>query len=144
RAADLIELAVPAAQRSRQEATLLGWLKALPVELFRRRPVLSITYAGTLLQSGEFEGIEDRLRDAERWLDSPASNRAQQEGSPAEPVIRDEEEFRNIPASLAMYRAAMALASGELSSTIAYAQQVLELVSGDDHFRRGAATALLG
>ena len=35
RAADLVELAVPAMRRSRQEATLLGWLKALPDELVR-------------------------------------------------------------------------------------------------------------
>ena len=35
RAADLVELALPAMRRSRQEATLLGWLKALPDELFR-------------------------------------------------------------------------------------------------------------
>ena len=41
RAADLVELAVPAMHRSRQEATLLGWLRALPDELVRRRPVLS-------------------------------------------------------------------------------------------------------
>ena len=46
RAADLIELAVPAMRRSRQEATLLGWLKALPDELVRARPVLSVDYAG--------------------------------------------------------------------------------------------------
>ncbi len=32
RAAGLVELAVPAMRRSRQEATLLGWLKALPDE----------------------------------------------------------------------------------------------------------------
>ena len=42
RAADLIERAVPAMRRSRQEATLLGWLKALPDELFHCRPVLSV------------------------------------------------------------------------------------------------------
>ncbi|HLX57356.1 MAG TPA: AAA family ATPase, partial [Ktedonobacteraceae bacterium] len=30
RAADLVELAVPALRRSRQEATVLGWLRALP------------------------------------------------------------------------------------------------------------------
>ena len=33
RAADLVELALPAMRRSRQEATVLGWLKALPDEL---------------------------------------------------------------------------------------------------------------
>ena len=72
RAADLVELAMPAMRRSRQEATVLGWLKALPDELVRVRPVLSVGYAGALLASGELEGVEARLRDAERWLDTTA------------------------------------------------------------------------
>ena len=33
RAADLVELACPAMRRSRQEAAVLGWLKAIPDEL---------------------------------------------------------------------------------------------------------------
>src|SRR6266516_2195537 len=72
RAAGLVELAVPAMGRSRQETTVLGWLKALPDQLVRARPVLSVHYAGTLLVSGELEGVEARLRDAERWLDTTA------------------------------------------------------------------------
>src|SRR5436305_14120067 len=48
RAADLVELAVPAMRRSRQETTVLGWLKALPDQLVCARPVLSVHYAGTL------------------------------------------------------------------------------------------------
>src|SRR5947209_6426805 len=56
RAADLIELAVPAMRRSRQEATVLGWLKALPDELIHFRPVLSVGYAWALLADGELEG----------------------------------------------------------------------------------------
>ena len=70
RAADLVELAVPAMRQSRQEATMLGWLKALPDELLRVRPVLSVHYAGALLLGGQLEGVEARLRDAERWLDT--------------------------------------------------------------------------
>ena len=46
RAADLIELAVPAMRRSRQEATLLGWLKALPDELFHAGPCSTFTMPG--------------------------------------------------------------------------------------------------
>src|SRR6266699_582225 len=72
RAADLVELAVPDMRRSRQETTVLGWLKALPDQRVRARPVLSVHYAGTLLASGELEGVEARLRDAERWLDTKA------------------------------------------------------------------------
>ena len=46
RAADLVELVMPAMQRSRQICvTVLGWLKALPDELVHVRPVLSVGYA---------------------------------------------------------------------------------------------------
>jgi LuxR family maltose regulon positive regulatory protein len=57
RAAGLVELAVPAMRQSRQEATVLGWLKALPDELVCARPVLSVHYAGMLLLNGELEGV---------------------------------------------------------------------------------------
>src|SRR5439155_14084136 len=91
RAAGLIELAVPAMRRSRQEATVLGWLKALPDELIHCRPVLSVAYAWALLASGELEGVETRLRDAERWLDTTADRR--------EMVVVGDEEYRRLPAA---------------------------------------------
>jgi LuxR family transcriptional regulator, maltose regulon positive regulatory protein len=92
RAADLVELAVPAMRRSRQEATLLGWLQALPDELFHVRPVLSVHHAGTLLQSGQLDGVEARLRDAARWLDRTADMNERAKGPSAEMVVMDEEE----------------------------------------------------
>ena len=150
RAADLIELAAPAMRRSRQEATLLGWLKALPDELFRARPVLSVEYVGALLSSGELEGVEDRLRDAERWLDTTADGRARPEAAAetrpeqVEMIVMDEEEFRRLPGSIAMYRAGQALALGNVADTVTYARQVLDLAPEDDHLLRGAAAALLG
>ena len=51
---------------------LLSWLKALPDELVQSRPVLSVHYAVTSRQSGELVGVEERLRDAERWLETTA------------------------------------------------------------------------
>src|SRR5215212_5078919 len=144
RAADLVELAVPAMRRSRQEATLLDWLTSLPDELFQIRPVLSVHYAGTLLQSGQLDGVEDRLRDAERWLDTTADTREREEAPSAEMVVLDEEEFRGLPASIAMYRAGIALARGNVQETVTYARRVLDLAAEDDHFQRGAAAALLG
>ncbi len=140
RAADLMELAVPAMRRSRQEATLLGWLKALPDDLVHFRPVLSVGYAWALLAIGELEAADARLRDAERWLDTSELALAPS----AEMVFVDEEEFRRLPASIAVYRAAHAQALGDVPNTVKYARRVLDLLPEEDHLGRGAATALLG
>src|SRR5947209_17997078 len=77
KAADLIELAVPALRRSRHEAALLGWLAALPDELLRCRPVLSNVFAGELLGRGKLEDADARLRDAEHWLGSYGAHRTE-------------------------------------------------------------------
>ena len=135
RAADLIERAQPAMGQTRQEAALLGWLRALPDELFRNRPVLSVHYAGTLLQNGQFEGVERRLQDAERWLVEDIGER---------PVFVDEEAFRRLPGFVAMYHAAIALARGDVASTMKHARQVLAVAREGDDFLRGAASSLLG
>ena len=137
RAADLIERAVSVMQQSRQEATLLGWLQALPDELFRNRPVLSVHYAGTLMQNGQFEGVENRLRDAERWLGMPADLREQ-------PIFVDEAGFQRLPALIAQYHAAIALARGDVANTMKYSREVLALAREDDYFLRGGASSLLG
>ncbi len=144
RAADLVELAVPAMRRSRREATLLGWLKALPDEMFRVRPVLSVHYVGTLLQSGQLDGARARLRDAERWLETTADMSGRAEAPSAEMVVVDEEEFRRLPVSVAIYRAGIALVLGDVPETVTYARRALDLVPEDEHFSRGAAAALLG
>ena len=142
RAADLAEMAVPALRRSRQEATLLGWLRVLPDEVVKRRPVLSVHYAGTLLLGGELEGVETRLRDAERWLTTDGE-RGDRPDAPRMVVV-DEEEFGAIRGSIAMYRAASALAVGDVAETMKWAQRVLDLVPEDDDLRRGPAAGLLG
>ena len=137
RAADLIEQAFTEMSRSRQEATLLGWLRALPDKVFRHRPVLSVHFAGALLQNGYLDGVEARLREAERWLGTPSNIRDQ-------PVFVDEEDFQRLPGSIAMYHAGIALAHGDVADAMKYARQVLELAREDDDFMRGAASALLG
>ena len=144
RAADLVEVAVPAMRRSRQEATALGWLKALPAALIRFRPVLSAAYAGALLSCGELEGVEARLRDAERWRDATAGMGGRPDAPSAGMVVVDEEEFRRLPGSIAVYRAGQALALGNMPATVQYARRALDLVPEEDHLWRGAAAALLG
>ncbi|WP_405459990.1 LuxR C-terminal-related transcriptional regulator [Paenibacillus sp. HJGM_3] len=144
RAADLVELAIPALRRSRQEAAMLGWLKSLPDELVRCRPVLSVWYAGALLAGGKLDAVENRLRDAEQWLETAADMREREQALPAEMVVVDEEEFRRLPGLIAVYRSGLALVLGDVPAATKYARQVLDLVPEDDHLPRGAATALLG
>ena len=55
RAAYLCELAIPAMRRDRREMALRRWLEALPAELIRVRPVLSVNYAGTLMSTAAAE-----------------------------------------------------------------------------------------
>lgn len=137
RAARLVELAWPAMRRSRQEAVVRGWVRALPEELIRARPVLSVVCAWALLDGGELEAAEARLRDAERWLD-PADGRA----SPA--VVVDDVQLRSLPASIANARAYRAQALDDMPATVAHARRALELLPQDDHYERGTTAALLG
>jgi LuxR family maltose regulon positive regulatory protein len=143
RAADLVELALPALNQGRQEATIRRWLEALPDELFSVRPVLSNGYAGALMSTGEIEGVEARLRDAERWLE-PRGLAEGPTAPSAQMVVIDDEGFRHLPSATAMHRAGMALMSGDVAGTMAYARRALDLAEQDDHLGRGGATALLG
>jgi LuxR family maltose regulon positive regulatory protein len=149
RAANPIEMAVPAMNRMRQEATVLGWMQALPEELFRARPVLSIEYVGTIMSNGGVEGVEARLRDAERWLDMIKDRHepfdyAQDLRRPAEMVVVNEEEFRRLPGAIAMYHAGLALARGDVIETVRHARRILGLVPEEDHLGRGGAAGLMG
>jgi ATP/maltotriose-dependent transcriptional regulator MalT len=152
RAANLVELAKPAMTRNGHTATLLGWLKQLPYPLLRTRPVLSVDYASALMASGDLGGVEARLRDAERWLVTPAGMRERPE-APAEGtrpersrrmVVVDREEYRRLPAMIAMIRAAQALARGDMPDTVVNARRVLDLAPEDDHLLLGGAASQLG
>ena len=144
RAADLVELAIPAMRRSRQEATVRGWLELLPDEVVRVRPVLSVHFAGELLARGELEGVEARLRDAERWLDGAAGLRQGLQAPPGEMVVVDDDEFRRLPAGIEVYRAALAMARGDVPGTVRHARRTLELSPADEHLGRASAAGFLG
>ena len=144
RAADLIELAIPAMRRNRQEAAVLGWLELLPDEVVRVRPVLSVGFAGTLLAGGEVEGVEARLRDAERWLGGATGTGEGSQAPAAEMIVVDDAEFRRLPAEIELYRAAQALVRGDGPGTVRHARRSLELSPADDHLGRASAAALTG
>ena len=104
--------------------------------------MLSVDYAFALFGGGELEGVEPRLRDAERWLDTAT---ARATGIPAAGmVVVDEEEFRRLPGMIALLRAAQALARGDMPETVKNARRVLDLAPEDAHLMLGGAASQLG
>ena len=134
RAAGLIELAWSTMDISYQSSTWLGWVRKLPDELVRVRPMLSVGYAWALLDGGELDPCETLLQNAERCLDMPADKI----------VVTDQEQFRSLPASIATARAYRSLALGDVPGTVKYASLALELTPEDDQIRYLQATSLLG
>ena len=136
RAANLIELAMSEIRRHRQDAMLLGWLTALPEDTIRRSPVLSVFSGYLLMVSGDLDAVEPRLEDAERAL------AAVPEGSA--PPWADTDDLRTLPAIIAVYRASLAQARGDVASTAEHARRALDLAGPDDHLARGSAAGFLG
>lgn len=134
RAAALVERVWPSIRRTRQEATFRPWVKALPNDLIRQRPVLSVICAWALLDAGEFDAVESCLRDAERLLDA----------LPETYVVIDEQQFRSLPAAIANARAYRAQALNDLPGTVHYTRLALDLLPEDDYYERGTTAALLG
>ena len=141
RAADLVELATKGMLRSKQDATLMGWIRALPEELAPGRPVLSVGYAWASLASGEPEAAESHLRVAERWLDAAGEGSDDRSG---EMVVLDEEGFSSLPATIAVLRSVQAQARGDVSGTLEHARRAYDLAPESDYYWRGAGAALLG
>ncbi|MGV8978831.1 MAG: LuxR C-terminal-related transcriptional regulator [Cellulomonas sp.] len=136
RAGHLMEVAVPSIRRDRREALLFGWLAALPDDVVRRSPVLSVFAGFMLMAAGDLDAVERRFDDAERVLAA----------SPAGSALRgaDTDELRMLPATIAIYRASLAQARGDAAGTVHHAQHALNLAGPSDHLARGSAFGFLG
>jgi LuxR family maltose regulon positive regulatory protein len=133
RAAGLAELAWQGMDGTFQTAAWLGWVKKLPEDDVRVRPVLSTQMGLAFMDAGEPEASESRLRDAERCLN----------GLSDEMVTVDPAQLKPLPAMIAMARAYNAQVQGNLSATVKYAELALQLIPEDDLFRRAQATITL-
>ncbi|MEZ0448051.1 LuxR C-terminal-related transcriptional regulator [Cellulomonas sp. ICMP 17802] len=135
RAAFLMELAVPAVRRERRESVLVGWLGALPDDVIRRSPVLGVFAGYLLMVAGDLEAFEQRLDDAERLLAATPGG--------SDPRWAQTDELRTLPATIAVYRASLAQARGDLAGTAEHARRALALAGPDDHLARGGAAGFL-
>ncbi|WP_420631574.1 LuxR C-terminal-related transcriptional regulator [Candidatus Leptofilum sp.] len=135
--ANLAELAWQAMDRSFHLAVWLRWVKKLPEALIRTRPVLCTQYAEALSNVSDLETSELRLRHAEQLLNASDS-------SLIEMVVIDEQQFRSLPAKIALVRAGNAQISGNIQDTKKYSQLALKLTPEADTFGRAQAIIQLG
>lgn len=140
-AADLVELALPDLRRRREDRTMRQWLRALPEDVVRRRPLLATHLAWTRLTEGDLEGIG-------RWLDAAeAALAVDADSAPrgtAEAQRARRQELASLPAMIEVYRATVSQARGDVTGTVAHAGRARDLARPEDHFPLGAASGFLG
>jgi LuxR family transcriptional regulator, maltose regulon positive regulatory protein len=134
RAAALAETSWQGMNESFQSAAWLGWVKRLPEELIRTRPVLCTQIAWGFMNTGDVDASESRLRDAERCLD----------GSLDEIKIVDVDQLRALPARIAFARAYNAQTLRDYPAAMKYAELVYKLTPDENHYLRAQTAAVLG
>lgn len=132
----------PVMRAQYQVSTLLEWLKDLPESVFSTYPVLALENSRALMDAGELEGSETRLRDAELWLQDLQAD-SDFAGSHVQADARAEL-YDSLPVKTATARAYLSQARGDVDATVLRAREALDLIPEDDIFERGVATSLLG
>jgi LuxR family maltose regulon positive regulatory protein len=127
RAANVAEQAWPSMDGTFQTAAWLGWIKRLPENVIRTRPVLCTQIGWAFSDAGEPVTSEIYLHNAERALAGAV----------------DKSDFRPLPGSIALARAYNAQVQGNLADTVKYAELAVQLIPEDDFYRRAQAAIML-
>jgi LuxR family maltose regulon positive regulatory protein len=133
-AAELVEGALPGLRRERREDVLQRWAHELPDEVVRDRPVLAVGLVGGMMAGNDVVGAGQRLDAVERMLARPAG----------ELRVVDPAELPRLPGALATFRAALALAGGDVREALAQAERAQRLAADGDDLTRAAAAGLTG
>jgi LuxR family maltose regulon positive regulatory protein len=145
RAADLVETATPALRRARQEATLRRWIGDFPDDVVRIRPVLAIAFVGALMSSNEFDDVGRRVRELDERLPAIRAHLAHDGSALGRQVVAvDDGELARVPSALELYRAGLALVSGDLPATHRHARLAIDMALPDDDVVRSGAAGLSG
>ncbi len=134
----LVEQALPELRRTRQDGLMLSWVRALPDAVVSRSPVLSIMSGWSAMMGGDLVGLGSRLDDAEAALAAGAADPA------AAGEWAQTDDLRTAPATIAVYRAALAQAHGDADGTRRQAQIALDLAGPTDFLVLGAGHGFLG
>jgi LuxR family maltose regulon positive regulatory protein len=127
-ATSLIERVAFSLWRLSKERTLLSWMKALPEELVRSHPSLSLHYAAALTVTGQLDAVEPWLWSVEAQL---------QEQAPSPTV-------RALLGHVYRLRAYVARFVGTPAEALAFSQQALEHTPTDRTDMRGVVLLHVG
>ncbi|KAB7744196.1 AAA family ATPase [Nostocoides sp. F2B08] len=138
----LVETAIPALRRQRRDQTIIDWVTPLPEAVVRASPLLATTRAWARLASGEVDKVDGWLTIAER-PSQPGSPEQQLDLPPDITADRDHE-VRLVPGTVAIYRASLAQASGDVAATVEHATRARDLAQPGDHLLLASAAGFLG
>ena len=97
------------------------------------------------LSEGNVDGVEAWLDSAEAALETPAAPSTVPGTERLAEAVRDREvELRSLPAMVAVYRASVSQARGDVDGTVSHARRALELAGPEDHYPRAAGAGFLG
>ncbi|HEY3409154.1 MAG TPA: LuxR C-terminal-related transcriptional regulator, partial [Propionicimonas sp.] len=98
-------------------------------------PLLTTFQGWAALVAGDLDALEARLDHAESLLATVRPG--------TQPPWQETAESRTLPATIAMYRASLAQARGDLAGVVRHARRALDAAGPDDHFWRGGASGFL-
>ena len=109
-------------------APVLNWLESLPKTVLDTRPLLWVTYASTLLATGQRTGVEQKLQAAEAALQG------------AEP----DDKTQDLVGRIAAIRATLAVGQYQVETIISQSRRALEYLHPDNLPFRTSTTWKLG
>jgi LuxR family maltose regulon positive regulatory protein len=122
----------------------LHWVRKIPDEVVRTRPLISIGYGWSLIDTGDLEGADRRLKDAERYVEKMAGVHQQGDAPSRRPATISATELRSMQGSIANARAYRSQALGDVAATLQYTKRALEILPEDDYFERSLSAILPG
>lgn len=128
RAVRLAEAAWQGMEHNFQTIAWLGWVKKLPDAVICSRPWLCVQIGWAYSDVGELEPSEIHLQHAERALTG----------------MEAQEEFKPIPATIALIRSGNAQIEGNLPETVRYAELSIQLAPENDSLIHAQAAITLG
>ena len=135
RAARLVENAWLPLLSSGQIVTIVRWLDALPAEVVRAAPMLSVAYSWGLVLGGKHAAAEPHLQAAEQALDQLLSDGT---------LAATDSIVARIQAEIACLRSLTVRVRGETDRAQAYAEQAIALAPPNYPWLRGSAYVILG